>query len=139
MARVEVTGLDKVKPEEPLANARYTATIIRKEILTKDNGKMSLVVGMGIVAGPPQPDGSPSEDRKITDFFPLNGYETMKDGGRYSKQKLASMLTAAQVAVDEEGSFDDDELPGKTFDIVTKIRDDQDGGPQANVQRYLAI
>lgn len=137
MGKIEVTGLDQVKPQEPLANGRYTVSINRKEILNKDNGKITLSVGMVVMEGPTQPDQTPSEDRRISDFFPLNKYETMKDGGTYSKQKLAAMLAAAEVAVDETGSFDDDELIGKVFDITTKIKDDQDGVPQANVVRYL--
>jgi len=137
MGRIEVVDIGNVKPEEPLCNGRYTVKVNRAEIITKDNGKQSLSLGMVVLAGPTQPDQSPAEDRRVSDFFPLNGYETMKDGGRYSKQKLASALVAAQVTVDTDG-FDNDEFIDKTFDIITKIKDDLDGVPQTNVTRYLA-
>lgn len=136
--RITVDRLQDVKPEEPLVNSRYSVRIARKDYAKKDDGKLSLVLNMRVTAGPAQPDGNPSEDREISDFFPLNNYETMKDGGKYVKGKLASMLVAAQVPVDAEGSFDDDELIDKEFDIITKIKEDNNGVPQTDVTRYLS-
>jgi hypothetical protein len=136
MAKIEVIGIGDIKPEEPLCNGRYTVKINRSQTLSKDNGKMSLSLGMVVLAGPTQPDGSAAEDRRISDFFPLNGYETMKDGGTYSKQKLASAMAAAGIEASEDG-FDSDDFIDATFDIITKVKDDLDGVPQTNITRYL--
>lgn len=138
MARIEVVGIGNVKPEEPLSNNKYTVKVVRSEILTKDSGKQSLSLGMVVLDGPTQPDGSLAEDRRISDFFPLNGFDTMKDGGKYVQQKLAAAAAAAGVSMDEDG-FDNDDFIDKSFIVITKIKDDQDGVPQANITRYLPL
>ena len=137
MARIDVVGLDTLKAEEPLCNGRYTVKANRAQIITKEeSGKQSLNLGMVVLAGPTQPDGSPAEDRQISVFLSVNHFETMNDGGRFARGLLASACRAASVNLDETG-FDADEFIDKTFDVWTKITEYQ-GETQIKVNKYAS-
>jgi hypothetical protein len=91
---------------------------------------------MLVVAGQTQPDGESPEDRRLSDFIPLSGFERMKDGGNFVKRKLKEACDAAQVKIDDDG-FDYEDFVGARFDVTTRIRENLDGVKEANIARYL--
>jgi len=138
MAKINVAGLQDVKPEELLVNSRYSLEITGAKTIDRTDGNQSLAVNYRIVAGVTQPNGASPEDRRISDFFPLSGYENMKDGGTFCKRKLREFLDAVGVEIDEDGSFDPEDLLLKRCDGLTRNRENKELGVQeTSIVRYL--
>lgn len=134
MPIVNVDLSDSREPQ-PLDNGRYTVRVAAVENKVKDGGKMSLMVRMEVIAGQTQKDGSDAEGRVLFDFFSLNGYETMKDGGDFVKRKLKGFLDAADASEDDEA----EDLVDREFDVVTRIKRDTDGISQNEIRHYRKI
>jgi hypothetical protein len=138
MAKINVAGLQDVKPEALLANSRYSLEITNAKQLDKADGNRSLAVNYRITMGVTQQDGSSPEDRRLSDFFPLTGFENMKDGGTFCKRKLREFLDAVGVEVDQDGNFDPEELPLKRVDGLTRNKENKElGVMETSIVRYL--
>lgn len=138
MPIVNVVGLQDVKPEALLTNSRYTVTCQRAQIIKREGGDQSLALNFTVKAGPTQAEGKSPEDRRLSDFFPLSGFEHMKDGGVYAKLKLRSACDAFGVDVAPNGDFDYEEFLLKDADIVTRNKDNRDTGvKETSIQSYV--
>jgi len=138
MAKINVAGLQDVKPEELLVNSRYTLEVTGAKTIDRQDGNQSLAVNFRITMGVTQPNGASPEDRRLSDFFPLSGYENMKDGGTFCKRKLREFLDATGVEIDEDGGFDPEDLLLKRCDGLTRNRENKELGVQeTSIVRYL--
>jgi hypothetical protein len=138
MPKVAVAGLQDVKPEELLANSRYTVDCYRSQIIDREGGNKSLALNFVVRAGPTQEGNVSPEDRRLSDFFPLTNFENMKDGGTFVKRKLREACDAFGVEIDDDGSFDSDDFLLKQADVVTRNKDNRDTGvAETSINKYL--
>lgn len=138
MPKVNVAGLQDVKPEELLTNARYSVECTKAQIAERKDKNSSLVLNFRVLKGPTQPDGSSPEDRRLSAFFPLSGFEDMKDGGTFVKRNLKEACDAFGVEVDSSGDFDYEDFLLKRADVVTRNRENRETGvPETQVQKFL--
>lgn len=139
MGKITVAGIQDVKADENLVNSRYTIECVGQKIVEKSGSdKISLALNYRIVAGVTQPDGASPEDRRLSDFFPLNGYEDMKDGGKFVKGKLRGALDAFGVTVNDDGSFDPEEFLLKRADALTRNTENKQLGiTETQINRYV--
>jgi hypothetical protein len=139
MERITIGGLtDAHDADVPLDPGTYEAVILDPQIREREGKSPQLMVPMSVVDGPEQANGTSPMEKRITDFFPLGGYENMKDGGDFVKRKLANLLSAAGVEFDGD-TFDPDELRDKHVLIKTTVRapDEYNPEPSVDIRRYF--
>jgi hypothetical protein len=139
MERIDIPGLmDAHQQDLPLDPSTYEVVIVNPQVREREGKAPQLMVPMSVVDGPEQSSGSSPLERRITDFFPLGGYENMKDGGEFVKRKLSNLLTAAGVDFDDDG-FDPDDLGDKHVLVKTTIREPDEYNSEASteVRRYM--
>jgi len=88
------------------------------------------------IGGPSQEDGMEPEDTEIDDFFPMGGYDAMKDGGTFVKQRRKAFLTACLGELDGS-DIDESDLVGEEFKARTSKGKDRDGIAITKIARYL--
>jgi len=138
MAKINVAGLQDVKAEELLKNSRYVVECTSQKVLDKTDGNKTLALSYRIKAGITQDDGGSPEDRRLSDFFPLSGYERMKDGGEFCKRKLREAADAFGVEIDDEGNFDPEDFLLQTADVLTRNKENKDLGiMETSVNKYV--
>lgn len=140
MGKVRAQGMSDYTPEQPLDKSWYEAEILdAKADSFGTNNTMNLMIQLQITEGPTQSDGSEPEGRRVSDFIPLEGYETMKDGGKFLRRKLHNAFEAAGVEVDNDDSFDPDEFTGQRVAIkVAPNENPKTGEIREQVQDYRA-
>jgi len=132
---IVTTDLSNDSEPQPLDNGRYTARITEVKPYVKDSGKTSLGVTMEVINGATQKDGSDAEGRRLLHFFSTNGFESMKDGGKYSRGQLKSFLDAVGVDADAEP---EDLIDGE-LDVVTRLKRDNDGILQPEIKHFRRV
>ena len=137
MAKVSVAGIADFVEDQPLDKSPYRFQIYdAKQIELND--KLKLQINLVCTEGPTQADGSEPEGRKLVDFHPLSGYENMKDGGKFCKGRLVSLLKAAGIDYSSD-EFDFDELIDSEVIGIVKIQKDLDGEPREQISKYKPV
>ena len=134
MSKLQAEGMGDFTPRAALVDGWYGAQVIDAKGYQK-NGRSSLILQLAVIGGPEQPDGNPSEGRKLSDFIALNGYAQMADGGEFVKTKLHKAAKFSGVEIDSAGGFDPDDFIGAQLDI--RVRQDVD--PQTGEAREQIV
>lgn len=116
----------------------YTAKITDgKEVDQTDQDKgVKLQINTIVVEGPAQVNGMAIEGRKLPpQFYQMDERKLaeMKDGGTYVKGQIASVLKAADVAIDDDDNFDIHDAIG----TIVKVRIDQEVDENSGLPREV--
>jgi hypothetical protein len=139
MAKVTAQGIGSFTPKETLIKGWYELMALDAKAETFGDGPLKLLIQFEVTDGPDQPDGSSPVGRRVSDFIPLAGYETMRDSGEFVKGKLLSVLNAGGVEVEADDSFDPDELINETVEgHIRPNTNPNTGETSEQIDRYRA-
>lgn len=138
MPRLTAEGMGDYTPELPPADGEYLAHVVDVDT-AEVQGRTKMVVRMRTTDGPEQPDGSPGEDKEITDFVDLSPYTLESDQQRrFQSAHLHNLLEAFGIELDKQAGFDTDDIRGESVRIKVQTKQSKTGDDVfTNVRKYI--
>lgn len=131
MARIGATAMADYTPPAPLPKGWYTADVLAvKDYIPEAGSNRSRSVIFELLVE--DPTGENPVGVSISDFIPLEGYASMKDGGEFIKAKFYDAVTASGGDFDDEGMFDPDDIVGNKVEVRLAVRENPTSGKTEN-------
>lgn len=131
MARIGSAGMADYTPPAPLPKGWYNADVLAvKDYIPEEGSNRSRSVIFELLVE--DPSGENPMGIAISDFIPLEGYASMRDGGDFVKAKFYDAVTSAGGEFDSEGLFDPDDVVNNKVEVRLQVRDNPSSGKTEN-------
>ncbi len=91
---VTISGISDYVEEKPLDPTIYGFECTDARKVESQRGRLQLILTLLVVMGNEQVDGTDPQGRRVSDFFPLEGYDDMKDQGKYCRGRIVNACNA---------------------------------------------
>jgi hypothetical protein len=131
--KIDVNDYQDVNSEGTLRRGWYEAQITEAQEKKPEGKSARLQVTFTVTEDIGNKNDKDVTEKKITDFFQLEGFEHHKDGGEYAKSRLKALINAADLS-DLDTIEDPAEFVGSSVWLLINRGTDMDGLPTDNIR-----